>query len=578
MRSRRFFWFALFAIGAACSASDDPAPPVGTGGSGGDGGTGGQLPHTLDSILITPLNVIVELDLNDIGGQPYVATGQYADGTSEDLTMQVTWSVTNPAIGAFEGSFLQIPSFSTAAAETSLVKATLDGLEATAQITVVAYRKSGPQQDFFFILPFEDPAGNSEKPLDFSTAVPALDLFFLMDVTGSMGGVISNLQNGLISTIIPGITGAVPDSQFGVGAYADFPVGFYGGPCGQGGPPFDQPFYLLQTITNSIPAATAGVNALSVGPGGPPIGCGYDWPESVMEGVYQAASGEGLTGPGDTFVPPNTMGIGGAAFREGTMPVIVGMGDAVSHVPGQVGDCGGDIGFNDPVITEAHDRQQTKDKLNEICARVVGVAVGDFCSPQADFEDLATATGARVPPVAWDVPARPAGCPAGQCCTNINGTGRPPDVDGLCPVVFKTDASGSGLGAHIVTGIQMLTRYATFDVNTETEGETESIGGVPLPNGHTTADFIKSIVPASFQLPPPPPALPNPTFDTISFQGVTPGTIVTFDVTAFNDFVEPTEEALIYKANIRVLAGACTALDEREVFILVPPTAVAPPM
>jgi hypothetical protein len=583
MRITKLHWIMVIAIAAACG--DDESAGTTNPGDGGNGGmgAGGNLPHTVESILITPLNTILELDVATTGQQAFTATAQYSDGASEDVSDQVMWTVTNAAVGEFNGATLEIPSFASAAAESSLVKAELEGVEGTAQITVVAYRKTGPQQDFFFILPFEDPDGNQEKPLDFSTDIPALDLFFLMDVTGSMGGVINNLQQGLISTVIPGVTGAIADTQFGVGAYADFPIDPYGGPangCGNGLPPgvFDQPFYLLQEITSDVNLASAGVTALSVTPGGSPIACGNDLPESLMEGVYQAATGDGLTGPSPTLVASNNSGIGGVAFREGTMPVIVGLGDAVSHSPGETGNCFGEIPYDTPPIAEAHTRQQTKDALDAICARMVGIAVGDFCSAQTDFEDLSTSTGARVPPQAWDVPARPAGCNPGDCCTNTNGTGRPVDVDGLCPLVFKTDSDGTGLGNHIVTGLQMLTRYATFDVNTETVGETESIGGVPLPSGSTTADFIKAVTPTGFQLPPPPPTLPNPTFDTVGFQGVTPGTTVSFDVVGFNDFVEATDQALIFKATIRVNAGGCTELDEREVFILVPPESVVPPM
>ena len=78
-------------------------------------------------------------------------------------------------------------------------------------------------------------------------------------------------------------------------------------------------------------------------------------------------------------------------------------------------------------------------------------------------------------------------------------------------------------------------------------------------------------MPTSFVLPPPPPNLPNPTFDTASFHGVTPGTQVSFNVSAFNDFVMQTDQAQIFRATIRVLAGTCTPLDQRDVLILVPP-------
>ena len=62
--------------------------------------------------------------------------------------------------------------------------------------------------------------------------------------------------------------------------------------------------------------------------------------------------------------------------------------------------------------------------------------------------------------------------------------------------------------------------------------------------------------------------------DAASFHRVTPGTVVSFQVHAFNDFLEATDQAQIFRAVVKVLAGSCTDLDEREVFILVPPTPI----
>ncbi|MDB4955012.1 MAG: hypothetical protein JWO36_2581, partial [Myxococcales bacterium] len=190
------------------------------------------------------------------------------------------------------------------------------------------------------------------------------------------------------------------------------------------------------------------------------------------------------------------------------------------------------------------------------------------------LEDFATSTGARVPPAAWDVGVRPAGCAANQCCTDYNGAGRAPDANGLCPVVFRVTPQGTGLGQNIVTGIQMLTRFATFDVTSSPMGVTTDVDGNPLPVPHTTRDFLKLITPATFTLPPPPPNLPNPTFDATAFHNVTPGTQVGFQVDAFNDFVMQTDKAQIFRATIQVLAGGCTPLDQRDVLILVPPTPI----
>ncbi|HUJ62995.1 MAG TPA: hypothetical protein VLX92_31050 [Kofleriaceae bacterium] len=547
--------------------------------SSGDGGT--DAGHVLTGITITPTNPIVQLDLNATGAQGFTATAVYADGVDEDVSATATWNVMNPAVGTMTGSTLSIPAFTTANAVVSLITADYGGLTGQAQITVVAYRQSGTQQDFFFILPYNDAMGPVNKPLDFQTAVQALDVFFLMDTTGSMAGEIKNLQNALTGTVIPGIQAAVANTQFGVGALEDFPINPYGNVNCAGDGTDDQPFKLRQVITSNTAAVASAVNGLTNASGGT-IGCGNDLPEGGIEAIYQAATGDGLTGPSPTNVPANHTGVGGVAFRQGTMPVIVAISDADSHDPASTASCS-EPGYSEAeaytgaVAAVAHSRAQTKTALGNICARLVGMAAiptgtDPSCEAQSYFEDLATSTGARVPPVAWDYTGtRPAGCASGQCCTDFGGAGRAPDADGLCPVVFRVQTDGTGVSTSVVTGIQMLTRFATFTVTSLTMGVLTDINGVPLPTGHTTADFLKSIVPATFTLPPPPPVLPNPTFDTTTFYNVTPGTVVGFTVNAYNDFVVQTDQPQIFRATIQVLAGGCTPLDQRSVLILVPP-------
>jgi hypothetical protein len=525
----------------------------------------------------------VELDLNMPSSQVFTAVGHYADGVDEDLTARVTWSLSNPAVGTLSANMLAIPAFTAVGVQFARITANLDGVEGQAQITLVAYRRTGTSQDFFFVLPYEDPMGPATRPLDFGTQVPSLDVFFLMDTTGSMFGEITNLKNAVTGTIVPGVQAQIPNTQFGAGAYEDFPVLPYGSlagaDCGRGGLPTpDQPLHLFQTITNNTTALQTAVNQFSTATG--PIGCGQDWPEAGIEALYQVATGQGLTGPGPTSVPAHSGGVGGVSFRPETMPVIVTITDAMFHAPGETATCSTDsVNYGGTVAAVAHTRAQAKTALNNICARTVGVASAEptlpaNCSGQTDLEDFATATGARVPPSAWDVPARPAGCAAGQCCTNTNGTGRAPDANGLCPLVFKTDQNGTGLGNHIVTGLKMLTRFATFGVTSERQGAAADVDGNPLPASRTTADFIKSVTPTGFMLPPPPPTIPPPTFNTTDFFGVTPGTRVQFDVKAHNDFVPQTSQPQVFRAVIRVLAGGCTALDQREVLILVPPTPI----
>lgn len=549
----------VIALAACGGHSGDDG--VGDGDAGIDANNG---PHTLRRILVTPTNPIVELDLNTTATQPFTVTAQYNDGTDEDVSLEVFWTVANPNVGTMTDNVLAIPAFPAVAAETSLVTAQYNGLEGQAQITVVAYRRTGTQQDFFFVLPYEDAGGPQTEPLEFTTDIPKLDVFFLMDSTGSMGGAISNLKSSLSTAgtgIIAQVQSSIADTQFGVGDYKDFPIPNYGSTG-------DQPFFLRQAITSSVTAAQTGVNALSASGGN-------DWPESVYEGIYQAATGDGLSGPSPTSVPANHTGVGGVGFRAGVMPVIIPIGDAVGHTPGEgASACDSTSPYAGATLTAAHTRAQTKAALDNICARVVGVAVSTFCDPSADYRDFATHTGARVPPAAWDVGTRPAGCAANQCCTGASGAGVAVDANGLCPLVFGVSSTGTGLGNQIVTGLQMLTRFATFDATSQKSGVTTDIYGNPLPGTFSTADFITAVTPVGSTVPAAPPVITPPTFDATTFFDVTPATLLQFDVVAFNNFIEPTNQAQIFRANITVLAGGCTPLDNRDVLILVPPNPI----
>jgi hypothetical protein len=133
--------------------------------------------------------------------------------------------------------------------------------------------------------------------IDKSVYTPAIppdpEIYFLVDTTGSMGGVISEVQTE-IGLIIAAILLEQPTAEFGLGQYKDFP--------------FDPFAYQhMVSIGGDVPGAVAGLLA----------GGGADGPEGQFYALDQIAKN-------------NTAGFSG---DDGSTPIIVWVGDAPAHEP-----------------------------------------------------------------------------------------------------------------------------------------------------------------------------------------------------------------------------------------------------
>jgi hypothetical protein len=586
--------FMVFSA-AACSPArvSDGTGGTGPAGSGGSAGmmSGPDAAASLDAFLpppasgqvvrlrVVPDNQVLVVDRGQVGTQDFTVLLERTGG-SEDVTARSTLRSDNAAAGALAGASFRSSVMNMNGVQFTHLEATYreggQTLVGRANLTVVWLRSSGNQQDFFFNLPHNAP--EQSKQLSFKTLIQSLDVFFAIDTTLSMEGPITNLRDSLRNVIIPGVkAGAAMDAWFGVGAVEDFPVRGYGKANLRPGMVDDQPFILLSPMSADAMNAQQSMNQLLVGT--EPRGDGNDLPEGQIEALYQIATGEGNVSPGLVNIPPGSgKGKGGVEFREGAQPVVVLVTDAAFHTKDEPGNrC--NLNYVGPVVQVAHTRAQTVEALGKLCAKVIGVTTTDpvrppnTCGPVPDTIGIARDTGAVVPPEAWDVPARPAGCAAGLCCTGHNGAGEPPDAVGLCPLVFKVNYGGEGANAQVTSGITQLARFASFDVVTENSGVATSTDGAPLPAGRTTADFLVRVAPLDSVSPPPPPAIKPPVIDNGRFTRVVPGTEVRFTVTARNDFIEQKDVPQIFRATIRVRAGGCANLDERDVIILVPPKA-----
>lgn len=205
------------------------------------------------------------------------------------------------------------------------------------------------------------------------------------------------------------------------------------------------------------------------------------------------------------------------------------------------------------------------------------------CSAEIADEPLALpygisqSTGAAVPPCAWDAfGLRPANCGPAQCCTGPQGYGQTPNAAGRCPLAFEVDSEGVGLDQAIVTGLQALVRFSTFDITTVVRADPTALTN----QGLDTRCFIHQIVPTVATTPNA--CAPAPVTVADGWTNVVPGTQLTFRIDAQNR-VAGTGQACIasqhqpvaFLAYIDVVADGVTVLDTQVVTIVVPgqPTA-----
>ena len=392
--------------------------------------------------------------------------------------------------------------------------------------------------DFYFILPHF--GTEQADDLDFDTDIIKADVFFETDTTGSMGGTITTLQESL-SSMVDQISLEVPNVAMGVAWFKDFPVSGFGGAG-------DLPYRLTARVTTHVPDVQTGLNAYMASGGG-------DGPESGMESLYQAVTGEGLSwtvataGSVPKFNPLTGFDaakghglLGGAGFREGALPIIVHSTDIEFHNASDPSD------YWAAGITQAHTRDQAVNAAVALGARFIGIT----SSPTAEvkLKEIARATGAVVPPEAWGVGET-------NCHTGTGGSERPPDSTGLCPLVFAMEGGGSGVDEQVVDAIKALVQYGSIDVTAIPVSDPFALPQVD------TSRFITSIVPV-------PPAPPGSTIDGDVFRDVQPGSPIQFRVRARNTTVESRREAQLFRVTIRVMGDGVTTLDEREVYVIVP--------
>ncbi len=149
------------------------------------------------------------------------------------------------------------------------------------------------------------PGGECNETVTNETVVEKLDVLFLFDLTGSMGGVLGSAKSEAIS-LMSDISSLVPDSAFGVASFMDADgsqesCGYSGtyGDAASG----DYQWSLDEDVTPDTSAVSGAINSLS-------LGFGADGPEGYAFALQQATT---------------------ASWRPGAKRVVVIFQDNVPH-------------------------------------------------------------------------------------------------------------------------------------------------------------------------------------------------------------------------------------------------------
>ncbi|MBK7396800.1 MAG: hypothetical protein IPJ34_10985 [Myxococcales bacterium] len=426
---------------------------------------------------------------------------------------------------------------------------------------------------FSFDLPYKGLPRTQE--FTFKPQIKKADVAFVIDTTGSMGGTITGLKTSL-SSIASSLKTKIPDVAIGVGDHRDMPINPYGSPG-------DFPFKLWQRVTTSLTDAQTGVNKLT--PGG-----GNDIAESQIEGLYQAAVGSGFNAASGAVWTPKfnpTVGfdaakghgdIGGMGFRKDSAPIFILATDAIFHrLAGDPDNAppGGDMAFYNASsfgstdTNKPHTVKQAVDAITKIGGKFIGINVilgfgGQ--QPRRQEEYFAIKTSTTVP--STDGSTCPHGVSGGSVPAVDDGTGKK-----VCPLVFDSNTSGTGIDTAIVDAITKLTTFVNF----------KTVWLEARDNTTTTFDetkFFKKGIPVSFSTPLPAGCtapstadlLPAPTGDGVfdSFTNLCPGTVVSFSLVMQNVDIPATCSDQVFSFKIVVIGDKTVETDARVVTVRVP--------
>jgi hypothetical protein len=384
--------------------------------------------------------------------------------------------------------------------------------------------------DFVFVMPYEEQPEPTEDTLDFATDLVKADIYFLVDISGSMSSITAEIKTNMEDTIVTAMT-QIPDLQVGIGSFlyaecqnyktyhhrldvqpdanvaqTEFPEyssSYESGCCCDEAP--RSAIYCASTGHGTAEAAAAGV--------------------TVPNGIANEENCQGQPGP----CPAGYLGY--PCFRPGALPILIVVTDE---------------GLDQYTATTQQDAITAMDAIG---AKIIGVyGVGSWGYDGRDgLEAFATAQG------------------------SVDATGDPLVYNG-------SDGNASQSVVDAITALSQVPMDISSiaqdnDDGTDAHGQTDDIDavaefvdhleatdqGVNCTSGWTMVDGSDS------------DNFPD------TFLQVEPGNRVCWDIyVKENTTVEPTEHPQLFTATIYVYGDEVTEVDFRTVYFLVPPVIEGP--
>lgn len=345
--------------------------------------------------------------------------------------------------------------------------------------------------------------------LEVPAALRVVDVMFLVDSTASMQDEIDSVRARLRDVVVPGVRAIIPDAAFGVALFGEFPV-----------PPHARrgddvgPFLLRSPITTEVVRIETALDET-------PVWGNLDDPEAAIEGLYQIATGEGLS----PFITPSVGcpggGVGGACFRTEAFRIAMLVTDAPMH-----NGPGGASPYT-VVVPRPHTYEQALEAVDAADLFVIGLGASDRGrpSPLPHLDALGRDTG------------------------SVDASG--------APLVFDIGTRGDRIGEDIVNAVRRLASDVPLDVDAVVEDR---------PGDAVDAlDVIRGIRALSAE---PPGGVES--IAGSRFVGVRPGTILTYELEIDASGLPISTERREFPARVIFRASGRSRIEVRDIVVVVP--------